>query len=299
MLDEGVDLRRAAADARRIRDFEAPFAGFFETLPVGRERQVVARHLVERAVQSALGHHGRRLLFERPGGGVAGVGEELLAVGLALGVEAVERGVGHQYLAPYLEIVGPPRAPQAQGNRAHGADVGRHVVALHAVAARHGPQEASVLVGERDGRAVEFQFADVVRGAGLALDAGDELVQFVQRVGVAQREHCIAVLHGLELRREVAPDPHRRGIGVFEFGMRAFQLLKLAHHRVEFEIRNLGCVLDVIFEIMQFELTAQLLNSFAYHNYNPDPADFCFLFSTPPLPSDCNMKPAGFGLWRP
>ena len=38
-----------------------------------------------------------------------------------------------------------------------------------------------MLVGERDGRAVEFQFADVVRGPGFALDAADELVQFVQR----------------------------------------------------------------------------------------------------------------------
>ena len=60
---------------------------------MAREGQLVARQLVERAVQSAPGHHGRRLLLERPGGGVAGVGEELLAVGLALGVEAVEQSV--------------------------------------------------------------------------------------------------------------------------------------------------------------------------------------------------------------
>ena len=266
MFDECVDLRGAAADARRIRDLEAPFAGLFQTLPVGREGQFVACQLVERAVQSAPGHHGRRLLLERPGGGVAGVGEELLAVGLALGVEAVERGVGHQDLAPDLEMVGPSLAPQAQGHRAHRAHVGRHVVALHAVAARHGTHEASVLVGERDGRAVEFQLAYVVRGAGLAFDAGDEFVQFVQRVGVAQRQHRVAVPDGLELRREVAADPHRRGIGIGEFGMRAFQFLKFAHHRVEFEVRDFGGVFDVILEVMQFELTAQLLDSFAYHN---------------------------------
>ena len=167
-------------------------------------------------------------------------------------------------------MVGPSLAPQAQGHRAHRAHVGRHVVALHAVAARHGAHEASVLVGERDGRAVEFQLAYVVRGAGLAFDAGDEFVQFVQRVGVAQRQHRVAVPDGPELRREVAADPHRRRIGIGEFGMRAFQLLKLAHHRVEFEVRDFGGVFDVILEIMQFELTAQLLDSFAYHKYKND-----------------------------
>ena len=266
VFDKCVDLGDAAADARRVRDLEPPLAGLFEALPMAREGQLVARQLVECAVQSAPGHHGRRLLLERPGGGVAGVGEELLAVGLALGVEAVERGVGHQDLAADFEEVGPVRAPQAQGHRAHGADIGRHVVALDAVAAGHGAHEPSVLVGERDGRAVEFQFADVVRGPGFAFDAADELVQFVQRVGVAQRQHRVAVLHGPELGRQVASHAHRRRVGVGVFGVCALQILKFAHHRVELEIRNLRGVFDVIFEVMQFELPAQLLDPFAYHN---------------------------------
>ncbi len=90
MGDEGVDLGDAAADARLAGDLEAPFAGLFEALPMGREGQVVARELVERAVQPAARHDGRLLLLERSGGGVARVGEELFAVGFALGVEAVE-----------------------------------------------------------------------------------------------------------------------------------------------------------------------------------------------------------------
>ena len=266
VVDIGVDLVGVVADTRRIRDLEAPFAGFLETLPMARERQFVASQLIERAIQSALGHDGRRLLLERSGGGVAGIGEELLAVGLALGVEPVERGVGHQYFAPDFEIIGPVLPAQAQGDRTHRADVGRHVVALDAVAARHGAQKPSVFVGERDGRAVEFQFADVVRGPGFALDAADELVQFVQRVGVAQRQHRVAVLHGPELGRQVASHAHRRRVGVGVFGVCALQILKFAHHRVELEIRNLRGVFDVIFEVMQFELPAQLLDPFAYHN---------------------------------
>ena len=106
----------------------------------------------------------------------------------------------------------------------------------------------------------------VVRGPGFALDAADELVQFVQRVGVAQRQHRVAVLHGPELGRQVASHAHRRRVGVGVFGVCALQILKFAHHRVELEIRNLRGVFDVIFEVMQFELPAQLLDPFAYHN---------------------------------
>ena len=97
--------------------------------------QVVARQLVERAVQSAPGHHGRRQLFERPCGGVARIGEKRLAGGFALGVETVERRIGHQDLSPYFEQIGIALARQHQRHAADRADVGRHVVARGAVAA--------------------------------------------------------------------------------------------------------------------------------------------------------------------
>ena len=265
MGDEGVDLGDAAADARLAGDLEAPFAGLFEALPMGREGQVVARELVERAVQPAARHDGRLLLLERSGGGVARVGEELFAVGLALGVEAVERGVGHQHFAADLEQFGPPFAAQPQRHGAHRADVGRHVVALDAVAAREGLHEPPVFVGERNGRAVELQLAYVVRRACLAFDASEELVQLVERVGVAQREHGVAVAHGAELGPEVAAHAQRgrRGVGVF--GMFAFELLEFAHHRVEVEIGDFGRVFDIVFMVVVVELPAQLLDPLAYH----------------------------------
>ena len=231
-----------------------------------REGEVVAGQLVERTVEASPRHDGRGLLFERSRGGIARIGEELFAVGLALGVQAVERGVGHEDLAPDLEVLGPPRAAQPQRYGTYRADVGRDVVARDAVAARHGACQRSVVVGERDGRAVEFQFADEIRRSDLAFDAFDEFVEFVGRVGVSEREHRVAVAHGGEFRGEVAADAHRRGVGVGIFGMSAFQVLEFAHHRVELEVRDFGCVFDVVFEIMQFELAAQLLDSFAYHN---------------------------------
>ena len=187
--------------------------------------QIVARQLIERAIQSPPCHDGRRQLFERPCGGVARIGEERFAGRFAFGVEPVERGVGHQNLASDFEEVGIAVARQLQRNAADGADVGRDVVALGAVAARHGLQQAAVIVGERDGRAVEFQFADELRLSHLLFDAFDEFVQFVERIGVSQRQHRKAVPHAAELRRDVAAHTHGGGVGIGVFGVRRFQLL--------------------------------------------------------------------------
>ena len=227
-----------------------------------REGEVVAGQLVERAVEASPRHDGRGLLFERSRGGVARIGEELFAVGLSFGVQTVERGVGHEDLAPDLEVVGPVVALQPQRHAAHGAHVGRHIVAREAVAARHGAQQAPVLVGERDGRTVELQFADVIRFAGLALDAGDEVVELLQGVGIPERKHRIAVPHGFELRREVAAHAPRGRCVVVPFGMVSLQRLKFVHQRVEFLIADFGCILDVIIIIVTVELATQPVDAF-------------------------------------
>ena len=210
MGDVGVYLLRTAAYAHLVRNLESPFACLLQTLPMVREGQVVARQLVERAVQTAPRDHRRSLLLERSGRGVARIGEKRLPGRLAFGVDLVERGVGHQYLAAYFERVGPVVAPEPEGHCPHGADVGRHVIALRAVAARHGAQQPAMLVGERYGRAVELQLADEFRGTRLLLDPLDELVQLVRRIGVAERKHRKPVLHASELRGDVASDAYRR-----------------------------------------------------------------------------------------
>jgi hypothetical protein len=254
--DVVVHLARAAADAHGVRNLESPLPGFYEALPMGLERQVLARQLVERAVQSAAGHHRRGLLLERPGRGVARIGERRLAVLFALGVEAVERSIRQQDFAPDLEELGPVVAPQSQRHRADRPHVGRHVVAPGAVAAREGLYQQAVFVGERDGRAVEFEFGDQLRFARFALDAGDEFVQLVERIGVAQREHREAVFHAPELGGRVAAHPQRRRRGVGPFGMLGLQPLQLAHQGVELEIGYFGVVFNVIFVVVVVEFTA-------------------------------------------
>lgn len=122
-----------------------------------------------------------------------------------------------------------------------------------------------MFVGERNGRAVELQLADELRPPDLLLDAADELVQFVERVGVAQREHREAVCDACELGRQIAAYACRGGVGVGVLGVCALQLLQFAHQGVEFEIGDFGCVVDVIFTVMIFELPSQLLDSVADH----------------------------------
>ena len=264
MGDEFVDLRDAPADAHFVRDFESPFACLLQVFPMRVVGQVVARQLVERAVQAAAGHDGRRQLFERPCGGVARIGEKRLAGGFALGVETVERRIGHQDLSPYFEQIGIALARQHQRHAADRADVGRHVVARGAVAACHGLRQAAVVVGERNGRTVEFQFADEFRFAHLLFDPFDEFVQLVERIGIAQRQHREAVPHAAELRGDVAAHAHGGGVGVGVFGVRRFEFLQLAQQAVEFEIRDFRRVFDVVFSVMIVELRAQFAYAFEY-----------------------------------
>ncbi len=113
MGDESVDLGGGTADTAAVGDLETPLAGLLQTLPMGLERKAVARKLVERTIQPTARDHGRLLLLERPGGGVARIGEQRLPGGLALGVDLVERSVRHQHLAANLEERRPITAPQS------------------------------------------------------------------------------------------------------------------------------------------------------------------------------------------
>ena len=142
---------------------------------------------------------------------------------------------------------------QMQRNGADRADIGRHIVASRAVAPRHGTEQGSVFVGERDGRAVEFELADELRLSELFLDASDEFVQLVERIGVTQRKHRKAVLDALEFGREIASDAGRRGVRVGVFRMCRLQLLQFAHQDVEFPIGYFRPVFDVVFMVVVVE----------------------------------------------
>ena len=195
--------------------------------------EVVPGKLIERAVEPAVCHHLRRLLFERSGRGIARIAKGRFAVGLAFGIQTVERGVGHKHLAAYLEEVGIVVTRERKGYAAYRAHILRNVVAAGAVPARHGAQQGAMLVGERYGRAVELELADKLRLADLLLHAVDPLVQLFERVGVAERQHGKGVLDTAELVRDVAAYACRRGVGVGHLGVCRLEVLKFTQKGVE------------------------------------------------------------------
>ena len=156
-------------------------------------------------------------MAQRAGGGVAAVGEELLERGATarylaqldlgvafldsvvltsyLSVELLEAGTRHEDLAAQLDGIIERPCP-ADGlelgrNICHLADVLRDVFARGAVPAGGCAGEDAVMVGERDGGAVDLELAAIAQGSssGLAraLQPGAELVEIH---GVVERVHA-------------------------------------------------------------------------------------------------------------
>ena len=85
---------------------------------------------VEHGADRALRDEARVELFERAGGGVAGVGKGLLAGGGELGVQRLEILRRHVGLAAHFEQRGRVLQVQLQRDRADGAEIGGDVVAI-------------------------------------------------------------------------------------------------------------------------------------------------------------------------
>ena len=201
------------------------------------------------------------LALEGAAGSVAGVGKERFASLLALGIQAVEGAPRHQYLAAYLELAGPVGSRgQLQGNASDGAHVGGDVIALHAVAARHGPHQSSVLVVEADAESVELQLAANLEGSSHQSLAHPlpEVGHLLPVVGVAQREHRTRVAHRLELIVQVAAHALRRAVGVEHLRVPGLEVLQFVHQEVELLVGNDRSILHIVAVVMSVQLIAQL-----------------------------------------
>ena len=182
-----LDVDRAAGGGRLVDD-----------------RLVVARgeHVVEEAIEGALGRHARVELAERPGGGVAGIGEGVLALLDPLAIVRVKRGPRDIDLPAHRQVVGVVPA-ESLGDRADRPDVLGDVLARLAVAAGRRPLVDAVDIDHFQGEPVELRFADVLDiacdvpndpigerldirslAAGIDREEGDDVVdspEFVQR----------------------------------------------------------------------------------------------------------------------
>ena len=164
------------------------------------EGEILSQHMIEDAVQSAAGHLGAAAQLETAAGGIARVGKGLLAYIFFLCIEGVESLVWHKYLAADLKLLRPAAALERAGYALDGEHIVYDIVALDTVAAGHGLLELSAHIGQADSHAVELELAGILRvGAVLCFYLGAESEHILFAVGVAQRQHRVAVFYLLEL----------------------------------------------------------------------------------------------------
>ena len=213
-------------------------------------------------------HHSRILLFERTCRSIARIGKKLLSRLLTLGIQAIKRGVWHKYLTANLEQRRHIFSRQFQRNSTYRAHICRYIITRTTIATRYRTCQSSLLVGQRDRRAIELQFANILNLSHFALDTLEKFVQLLDRIGIAEREHRIAMLNRTKFGRQVATYATRRRIGIVKFGVLGFEALQLVHTLVELVVAHLGGIVDIIFSVMVVEPAAQLFDLLLHRKVN-------------------------------
>ena len=191
------------------------------------------------------------LLAQRAGGGVARVGEDLLAGPLQIGVEGGEVLNSDEDLAAGLEEGRRGRrrgGVEAARDRLDGAGVRRDVLADAPVAAGGGRGERAVDVLEVDGQAVDLHLAQPDGLGPEGLDgARHPLAQLVDAEDVVEAEHLLGVLDGGEVGGlEGGADALGGAVGRAQFGELVLEALELDHHRVVGGVGEHGGVVAVV-----------------------------------------------------
>src|SRR5579885_1506901 len=164
-----------------------------------------------------------------------------------------------------LAKTGSPASSRSRLRRRHaadGADVRGDILADGAVAARGARCEPAVLVDELDRDAVHLGLAGVLDLRALRELAHPrvELRHLVAARGVGEREHRVAMAHGLELGQRRTAHALRGGIGGDQLGMRLLERLQAAEERVVLGVGDLGRVEDVVEVVVPADLAAELLD---------------------------------------
>ena len=223
-------------------------------------------HLVGEHAQPARRHQARIQRAHGPRRRVARIGEHGLVVPLALLVDPRKRAIRQVDLAANLETCRRDAA-QAQRNRPDGPDVDRHVFALHAIAAGDAPDEAAVLIGQRDAESVDLQLRDV-GDARVGVEAQAlphplvERAQLALVVGVVEAQQRLGMGDGREALCGPPRHPLRRRLGRDEQGMLDLERHEFAHERVELGVGDLGIGVDVVALFVVPDALAQRRNLF-------------------------------------
>ncbi|HEX2059445.1 MAG TPA: hypothetical protein VHK90_01765 [Thermoanaerobaculia bacterium] len=259
VLDERDDVvERGAERALRIRR-QTELLHQRVRIPLRRDLPPVdGDDVVDVRAETLLRDELRILLPERAGGGVARIRERLLPRFLELFIELREVAFGDVDLAADLD---GRRLVQMQRQRADGADVRRHIIAVHAVAARRTLDERAFFVSERDRHAVDLQLGFVFDAlfAEAAQDALVPLAQLVERIRVFDREHRRVMRDGGKALDEVTAHAARRRVRVVEFRMLALELREAAEELIELVVADLRPPF-VVQAIVALEVAAELFD---------------------------------------
>jgi len=253
----------AAADVV-LADAQAPLRQGLQHLGVRRKvAPVDGGNLVEVDAEGApCGDIGVELP-ERAGGGVARVGEHLLARLLAPPVERVELVLAHVRLAPHHEAVGhgPGVVAEAEGDALDGLHVGRNLLARLAVPAGGALYEAPVLVDQLHGQPVKLGLGGIRDGVAPQLFAArlGEVAHLVLLVDGLQAEHGRGVGHRAQLVADRAAHLMGGGVGRLQPGVLGLKGLKLPEEPVVLGVGDDRGVEDVVAVVVVPERGAKLL----------------------------------------
>ena len=200
----------------------------------------------------------RVLLPQRAGRRVARVGERLLALGNQRGIDALEGGVGQEYLTTHLEQRRGSLPGQPVRDGLDGPQVVGDVLAGDAVAAGRGAHQPAVLVDDVHGQAVDLQLAQPLRHrhlTGRPGGPGGEL-----RIGedVVEAEQPLHVTHLGEVRRQRLHDLLGRRVRCPQARVAVLDRAQLPHLHVVLGVGDGRLVADVVAVGEVFELLAQL-----------------------------------------
>jgi hypothetical protein len=217
-------------------------------LRVGERFAELTPPVSEKAQRTGRGDAGI-LLPKRAGRGVARIGKHLAAGRFLSLVERFEVGFGHVDLAAHFKDVG--RAGNVVRDIADGANIGRHVLADSAIAARRREHQRPLLVAERAAEPVDLRLGShrdgcLRRQVQEPLHASDELTHVLRRERVFEAEHrpCMSDLGETAGGRRA--QSLRRRIRSHKLREARLKLAVLAHQRVIFRVGNLRRILVVI-----------------------------------------------------
>ena len=227
-------------------------------------RQLLAKQIIEVAVELSACHKSRVLTLQRATGGVARVSKERLLGCLTLSVKTLKHLPRHQDLATDLKLMGIARAGKHQRNAAYGLHVCRNIIALHTIATGDATHQLAVNIGKRNGKSVILHLAAHLKilATQSALHALIPVAHVLLVISVSQREHGILVHHLLKLAVQVASHTLRRRVWIRHLRMSSLKVLKFAHESIKVEIGNIRTVEHIILIIVFMQFFPKLQYSF-------------------------------------